>query len=153
MDHCVILHLLRSDWSNTSLSKYMEKYIKPMSNRNKITCGFKTCISDMLLQSDINKWRISQWSKLYKLYINSTSTNILERSNNDCIEYKKLISPNDSHIRDYFTSQITRSSVLWYWNCNLVQIFQFLKRQLLSWTGFPIDWYKQTGKNTERVKK
>ena len=113
---------------DTSLSKYMEKYIKPMSNRNKITCGFKTCISDMLLQSYLNKWRISQWSKLNKLYINSTSTRISERSNNDCIEYKKRISPNDSHIRDYFTSQITRSSVLWYWNCNLVQIFKFFKR-------------------------
>ena len=39
-----------------SLSNYMPKYIKPMNNRNKITCGCKTCISAMLLKSDINKW-------------------------------------------------------------------------------------------------
>ena len=32
------------------LRKYTPKYIKPMSNRNKITCGCKTCISTMLLQ-------------------------------------------------------------------------------------------------------
>ena len=40
--------------------KYMPKYIKPMSNRNNITCGCETCISGMLLQQDLNKWRISQ---------------------------------------------------------------------------------------------
>ena len=40
---------------DTSLSKYMPKYIKPTSNRNNITRGCKTCISDMLLQSDLNK--------------------------------------------------------------------------------------------------
>ena len=37
-----------------SLRNYTPKNIKPMSNRNNITCGCKTCISDMLLQSDLN---------------------------------------------------------------------------------------------------
>ena len=62
---------------DTSLRKYMPKYIKPMSNRNKITCGCKTCISAMLLQSDLNKWRISQLAKLNRLYMNSASTRLL----------------------------------------------------------------------------
>ena len=38
-----------------SLRKYITKYIKPMSNINKIICGCKKCISEMLLQSDLNK--------------------------------------------------------------------------------------------------
>ena len=38
-----------------SLKKYMPKYIKPISNRNKITCGCETCISAILLQCDFNK--------------------------------------------------------------------------------------------------
>ena len=49
----------------------------------------------MLLQSDINKWIISQLTKLDKLYNNSASTRILERSNYYFIEYKKQIFPND----------------------------------------------------------
>ena len=69
-----------------------------MSNRKKITFGCKTCISAMFLKSDLNKWIISQLAKLYKLYINSTSTRLLERSKNDFIECKKHIFPNDSHI-------------------------------------------------------
>ena len=56
-----------------SLSNYMLKYIKPTSKRNNITCECKTCISAMLLQSDLNKWRIPQLDKLDKLYINSAS--------------------------------------------------------------------------------
>ena len=52
----------------------------------------------MLLQSDLNKWRISQLAKIDKLYINYASTRLLEISKNDCIEYKKQIFPNDSHI-------------------------------------------------------
>ena len=52
----------------------------------------------MLLQSDLNKWRISELSKLNKLYINSVSTRLLERSNNDFIKYKTKILPNYSHI-------------------------------------------------------
>ena len=34
---------------DTSLRKYMLKYIKPTRNINKITCGCKSCISAMLL--------------------------------------------------------------------------------------------------------
>ena len=83
---------------DTSLKKYIPKYIKPMSKRNKIICGYKTCISAMLLQSDLSKWRISQLSKLDKLYINSASTILLERSKNNFIEYKKQIFPNDSRL-------------------------------------------------------
>ena len=90
------------DWKifigDTSLRNYMPKYIKPMSNRNKIKCGCKTCIIAVLIQLDLHKWIISQLSKLDKLYINSASTRILERSKNDFIEYKKQIFPNDSHI-------------------------------------------------------
>ena len=74
---------------DTSVRKYMPKYIKPMSNRNNITCGWETCISAMLLKSDLDKWIISQLSKLDKLYINSASTKILEISKNNFIEYKK----------------------------------------------------------------
>ena len=81
-----------------SLRKYMPKYIKPMSNRNKITCGCKTCIGAILLQSDNNKWRISQLAKLDKLHINSASTITLEIPKNGCIEFNKQIFPNDSHI-------------------------------------------------------
>ena len=55
---------------DTSLRKYMPKNIKPISNRKNITCGRKTCISAMLLQSDLNKWRISQLFKLDELHIN-----------------------------------------------------------------------------------
>ena len=71
---------------DTSLRKYMPKYIKPTINRNTITCGCETCISDMLLQSDSNKWRLLQLSKLDMLYINSVSTRLLQISNNDFIE-------------------------------------------------------------------
>ena len=35
----------------------MPKYIKPTSNINNITCGCETCISAILIQSDISKWR------------------------------------------------------------------------------------------------
>ena len=48
----------------TSLRNYMLNYIKPISNRNKIPCGFKTCIRFMLFQSDLKKWKISQLEKL-----------------------------------------------------------------------------------------
>ena len=78
-----------------SLRKNRPKYIKPMSNINNITCGYETSISAMLLQSDINKWIISQLTKLDKLYNNYASTRILERSNYYFIEYKKQIFPND----------------------------------------------------------
>ena len=66
----------------------MPKYLKPMSNRNNIICGCKTCISAMLIQSDINKLRIPQLEKLDKLYINYASTRLLQRPKNDFIECK-----------------------------------------------------------------
>ena len=69
-----------------------------MNNRNRITCGCETCISDMLLPSYLNKWIISQSSKLNKLCINYASTRLLEISKNVFIEYKKQIFSNYSHI-------------------------------------------------------
>ena len=76
----------------------MPGYIKPMSNRYKIAYGWKTCISAILLQLDINKWRISKLEKLDNLYINYASTKFLHISNNDFIEYNNQIFPNNSHI-------------------------------------------------------
>ena len=72
----------------------MPKYINPMRNRNNITCVWETCISAMLLQSDLNKCRISQLVKLDKLYINPALTILLERSKNSFLEYRKKIFPN-----------------------------------------------------------
>ena len=76
----------------------MPKYIKPISSRNNITCGCETCISAMLLQSDLNKWRLLQLAKLDKLYMNSASTRLLQRSKNDFIEYNNEVFPSNSHI-------------------------------------------------------
>ena len=76
----------------------MPKYIEPTSNINKITCGCKTFIIAMLIQSDINKWRLSQLAKIDKLYINYASTRLLQRSNNNFIEYKNQTFQNNSHI-------------------------------------------------------
>ena len=45
---------------------------------NKITFGCKTLICAMLLQSYLNKWTLSQYAKLDKLYINDASTRILQ---------------------------------------------------------------------------
>ena len=72
---------------DTSLSKYMPKYIKPMININNITWGCKTCISSMLLKLNINKLIISKWAKLDKLYINYTSARLLEIFKNKFIAY------------------------------------------------------------------
>ena len=47
-----------------------------MSNINKITFGYERCISSILLQSDLNKCRLSQFEKLDKLYINYESTRL-----------------------------------------------------------------------------
>ena len=102
------------------IRKYIPKYIKPMSNRNNITRGCKTCISSMLLQLDLNEWRLSKLAKLDKLYINSASTRLLQRSNNDFIEYNNQKLPNNSciHLRacdaasSYnFPSPITGSNI------------------------------------------
>ena len=68
-----------------------------MSNRNDILCGCETCISAMLLQSDINKWRLRKLAKLDKLYINSVSDILLQRSNIYYVEY------NDEYISQFFT--------------------------------------------------
>ena len=46
---------IKSFIGDISLRKYTQKYIKPSSNRKNITCWCETCLSDMLLQSDINK--------------------------------------------------------------------------------------------------
>ena len=110
-----------------SLRKYMKKYIKPTRNIKNITCGCKTFISAVLLQSDINKWRISQLAKLDKLYINYASTRLLERSNNYFIEYKKQIFPNDlhKHLRAcdaaslYHCSNPIKGSKIPKWDCIL----------------------------------
>ena len=40
---------------DTYLRKYMTKHIKQMNNRYNITCGYKTCISFMLLRYYLNK--------------------------------------------------------------------------------------------------
>ena len=68
------------------LGSTFQKNIKPTSNRNNITCVFKTCLSAMLLQPYLNKLRISQLSKLDKLCINYASTRLSKRSKNDFIE-------------------------------------------------------------------
>ena len=52
----------------------------------------------MLLQSDINKWRLLQLAKLDKLYINSAPTKLLQISKNYFIEYQNKTFPNNSHI-------------------------------------------------------
>ena len=52
----------------------------------------------MLLQSDINKWMLSQLIKRDKFYINSASTRLLQKSKHYLIEYKNQIFPNNSHI-------------------------------------------------------
>ena len=59
----------------------MPKYIRPKSYINNITCGNKTCISAMLLQSHLNKCRLLQLTKLDKLCLSSTSTRTSKISN------------------------------------------------------------------------
>ena len=52
----------------------------------------------MFIQSDLNKWRLSQLSKLDKLYISSASTRLKKNLKHDFIEYNNQIFPNNSHI-------------------------------------------------------
>ena len=52
----------------------------------------------MLIQLYLNIWRLSQLAQLYKLYINSASTKILQRSMIDFIEYNNQIFPKNPHI-------------------------------------------------------
>ena len=112
---------------DTSLRNYITKYIKPMIYRNSIKCGHKTCISVMLLQSDLNKWRLSQLAKLDQLYNNSAPTRLSQISKNDFIEYKNQIFPINSHIHFkvcdaalsyHFPSPITGSNIP-KWDCIL----------------------------------
>ena len=56
---------------DTYLIKYMPKHIKPMSNINRITCGYETCISAILFQYDLNKWWFTSLAKIDKFYINT----------------------------------------------------------------------------------
>ena len=55
-------------------------------------------LSAMSLQSDLSKWRISKLAKIDKLYIDYVSTRLLQRPNNDFIQYKNKIFPYNSHI-------------------------------------------------------
>ena len=83
---------------DASIMKYILKYIKPMRKRNSITCECNTCINAILLPSYINKWILSQLEKLDKLYINSVSTRLLQRSKIYLIQYNNQIFRNNSHI-------------------------------------------------------
>ena len=76
----------------------MPKYIKPTINKNKITRGWKTGISSILLQSDLNKWRLSKLTKIDNLYIIYASAGLLQRSNIGFTEYKNKIFKNNWHI-------------------------------------------------------
>ena len=60
-----------------------------------IAHGCKTYTSSILIQPDLNKCRLYQLAKHDKLYIDSASTRILQRSNNDFIEYNNKIFPNN----------------------------------------------------------
>ena len=53
----------------------------------------QVCISAMLLRSDMNKWRLSQFEKIDNLYINSASNRLLQIYKIDLIEYKNQIFP------------------------------------------------------------
>ena len=52
----------------------------------------------MLLRSDLNKLRLTQFTKLYNLYINAASNRILQRYKTYYIEYKNQFFPKKSHI-------------------------------------------------------
>ena len=86
---------------NTSLIKYMQKHMNSTRNRNKISCGCETCISAMLLQYDLNKWRLTQLEKSKKLYIIVASTRILQIPKKNYDQCNNQIFPNNSdiHIR------------------------------------------------------
>ena len=49
----------------------------------------------MLLQSYLNKCRLSQFSKVDKTYINYASTKLLQISKINLIEYKNQMFPNN----------------------------------------------------------
>ena len=64
---------------DTLLRNYIPNYIKPTRNINNITCVCETYISDMLLKSYLNKWKISKLAKIYELYINPASTRLKKK--------------------------------------------------------------------------
>ena len=70
-----------------------------MSNRNKITCGCKTCISFMFIQSGFNKWGLTHLANFENLYLNAASTRLLKYQRN--IMTNKGIPPKQLkiHIR------------------------------------------------------
>ena len=45
---------------DTSSRKYIYRHIKTTGNRYRVTCVYKTCIGSILLQSDLNKLKVSQ---------------------------------------------------------------------------------------------
>ena len=81
----------------------------------------------MLLQSYLNKRRLSQLAKLDKLYINYASTRILQISKINFIEYKNQIFPNNPHINlrpcdavlSYHCPYIITESFMKKWGCIL----------------------------------
>ena len=64
----------------TSFQKYTTKNIKPMSNRNKITCVCEKCINLLLFKSDLNKLWLKQMSKFEKLFHNVAPTRLGKRT-------------------------------------------------------------------------
>ena len=130
----------KNSWWKSMYCKYVTKEVhvniyKPTRNRNNITCGCKTCIIAMILQSDLNKLRLSQLFKLDKIYINSTWTRLLQISNNYFIEYKNLIFPNNSHINlracdaasSYHCTSPSTGSNIPKWDCILNCCFDCLR--------------------------
>ena len=81
----------------------------------------------MLLQYDLNKWRLIKLEKLDNLYINAASTRLLQRSKKYYIAHKNQIFPKKSqiHIRAlnaapsyYFPAPIIGSKIP-KWDCKL----------------------------------
>ena len=89
----------------------------------------------MLLQSYLNKWRLSQLLKLDKLYINIESARILQRPKNDFTKYKNQMFSNNSliHLRAcddassyHCTPKIIGSNIP-KWDCIFELLFRFSK--------------------------
>ena len=112
---------------DTSLRMYRPKHIKLMRNSNNITYGRKICISAMSFQSNHNKWRLTQFEKLDKLYISTKSTRLLQRPTKYDIEYNIQTFPNNSHnhIRNcnyassYHCPSTIAGSKIPIWDCML----------------------------------
>ena len=73
----------------------------------------------MLLQSNLNKWRLLQLAKFDELYINSESTRCLQIPNINFIDYNNQIFPNsyinlrafDTASSYHFPSPIMKSMI------------------------------------------